>query len=133
MNLEISFSLTDCYIMVNDLSLTYYSPIAERRIRGSIPFPRVIVLCEMQTALSMIWTRVVVSISYDCNRYTTNKRTIYLSLYLSICGVCVIKQMWQKFIFKLVWIHGSPSRRLITIPKLQRERYEPLYSPSSYG
>ena len=31
----------------------------------------VLVLCEMQSVSSMIWTRVVVSISYDDNHYTT--------------------------------------------------------------
>ena len=30
-----------------------------------------IVLCEMQTAASKIWTRVTVSISCDDNHYTT--------------------------------------------------------------
>ena len=31
----------------------------------------VLVLCEMQSISSMIWTRVVVSVSYDDNHYTT--------------------------------------------------------------
>ena len=38
---------------------------------GLIPFPKVLVLCEMQSVLSRIWTRVAVSISYDDNHYTT--------------------------------------------------------------
>ena len=46
-------------------------PIAGGRIIGFIPFPRVSVLCEMQSASSRIWTRVAVSISYDDNHYTT--------------------------------------------------------------
>ena len=46
-------------------------PIAGGRIIGFIPFPRVLVLCEMQLAWSRIWTRVAVSISYDDNHYTT--------------------------------------------------------------
>ena len=37
---------------------------------GFIPFPKVLVLCEMQSVLSRIWTRVAVSISYDDNHYT---------------------------------------------------------------
>ena len=37
---------------------------------GFIPFPRVLVLCEMQSISSRIWTRVTVSISYDDNHYT---------------------------------------------------------------
>ena len=34
-------------------------------------FPRVLVLCEMQSVSSRIWTRVAVSIYYDDNHYTT--------------------------------------------------------------
>ena len=55
----------------SELSLSYYLPIAGGRIIGLIPFPRVLVLCEMQSASSRIWTRVAVSISYDDNHYTT--------------------------------------------------------------
>ena len=35
----------------------------------------VLVLCEMQSVLSRIWTRVAVSISYDDNYYTTDTST----------------------------------------------------------
>ena len=45
--------------------------IAGRRIIGFIHFPRVLALCEMQSASSRIWTRVIVSISYDNNHYIT--------------------------------------------------------------
>ena len=48
-----------------------YLPIDEGRIIRFIPFPRVLVLCEMRSASSRIWTRVAVSISYDDNHYTT--------------------------------------------------------------
>ena len=50
-----------------ELSLSYYIPIAGGRIIGFILFPRVLVLCEMQSVSSRIWTRVAVSISYDDN------------------------------------------------------------------
>ena len=46
-------------------SLPYYLPIAGGRIIGFIPFPRVLVLCEMQSVSFRIWTRVAVSISYQ--------------------------------------------------------------------
>ena len=36
-----------------------------------IPFPRALVLCEMQSVSSRIWTRVTMSISCDNNHYTT--------------------------------------------------------------
>ena len=52
-------------------SLPYYLPITGERIIGFIPFPRVLVLCEMQSVSFRIWTRVAVSISYDDNHYTT--------------------------------------------------------------
>ena len=59
----------------------YYLPIAGGRIIGFIPFPRVLVLCEMELVSSRIWTRVAVSISYDDNDYTTGT---YLRLYISL-------------------------------------------------
>ena len=34
-----------------------------------IPFPKVLVLWEMQSASSRVWTQATVSISYDDNRY----------------------------------------------------------------
>ena len=52
-------------------SLSYYLSIAGGRTIGFIPFPRVLVLYEMQSVSSRIWTRVAVSIFYDDNRYTT--------------------------------------------------------------
>ena len=71
MNSEFSFSLT-CYLpKAEGPSLPYYLPIAGGRIIGFIPFPRVLVLCEMQPVSSRIWTRVAVSLSYDDNHYTT--------------------------------------------------------------
>ena len=58
--------------LVASPSLPYYLPIAGRRIIGFIPFPRVLMLCEMQSVSARIWTRVTVSISYDDNHYTTS-------------------------------------------------------------
>ena len=66
-------------------SLSYYLPIAEGRIIGFIPFPRVLVLCEMQSASCRIWTRVAVSISYDDN-YNTPV-CMYECMYVCVC-VC---------------------------------------------
>ena len=76
LNSEISFSLTSCLTKAEEPSLSYYLPIAGGRIIGSIPFPRVLVLCKMQSVSFRIWTRVAVSISYDDNHYTT----VYLFL-----------------------------------------------------
>ena len=71
LNSEFSFSLTSCLTKAEEPSLPYYLPIAGGRIIGFIPFPRVLVLCEMQSVSSRIWTRIAVSISYDDNNYTT--------------------------------------------------------------
>ena len=76
---EFSFSLTSCLTNAEEPSLPYYLPIAGGRIIGFIPFPRILVLCEMQSFSSRIWTRVAVSISYDNNHYITGtswKRSI---------------------------------------------------------
>ena len=70
-NSEFSFSWTSCLTKAEEPSLSYYLPIAGGRIIGFIPFPRVLVLCEMQSVPSRIWTRVAVFISYDDNHYTT--------------------------------------------------------------
>ena len=71
MNSEFYFSEPSCLTKAEEPSLPYYLPIARGRIIGFIPFPRVLVLCEMQSVSSRIWTRVAVSISYDDNHYTT--------------------------------------------------------------
>ena len=68
---EFSFSKTSCLTKAEEPSLPYYLPIAGGRIIGFIPFPRVLVLCEMQSVSSRIWIRVTVSISCDNNHYTT--------------------------------------------------------------
>ena len=63
LNLEFSFSYTSCLTKAEEPSLSYNLPIAGGRIIGFIPFPMVLVLCEMQSLSSRIWTRVAVSIS----------------------------------------------------------------------
>ena len=70
LNSEFSFSSTNCPTKAEEPSLPYYLPIAGGRIIGFIPFPRVLVLCEMQSIRSRIWTRVTVSISCDDKHYT---------------------------------------------------------------
>ena len=82
LNSEFSFSYTSFFSKAEEACLSYYLPIAGGRIIGFIPFLRVLVLCEMQSVSSRIWTHVAVSISNDDNHYTTDT-SIYLSLYLS--------------------------------------------------
>ena len=74
-NSEFSFSKTSCLT-----SSSYNIPIAGGRITGFIPFPRVLELCEMQSGLTRIWTRVAVSISFDYNHYTTGNSNICESM-----------------------------------------------------
>ena len=47
LNSEFSFSETSCLTKAEEPSLPYYLHIAGGRIFGFIPFPRVLVLCEM--------------------------------------------------------------------------------------
>ena len=77
-NSEFSFSYTSCLTKAEEPSLSYYLPKAGRRIIGFIPFPRVLVLCEMQSVSFRIWTRVAVFISYDDNDYTTGTSILNL-------------------------------------------------------
>ena len=78
LNSDFSFSWTSCLTKAEERSLPYYLPIAGGRIIGFIPFPRVLVLCEMQSVSSRIWTRVAVSIFYDDNHYTIIEVTVSL-------------------------------------------------------
>ena len=52
-----------------EFSLPYYLPVAGRKIVRCVPFLMVSAPSEMQTDSSRIWTRVVVSISYNNNPY----------------------------------------------------------------
>ena len=54
LNSEFSFSETSVLIKAEEPSLPYYLPIAGGGITGFIPFPRVLVLCEMQSVSSKI-------------------------------------------------------------------------------
>ena len=68
-------------------SLPYYLPIAGGRIIGFIPFPRVLVLCGMQSTSSNIWTSIAVSISYNDNHYTMRTSQIYMYIYMNMCVI----------------------------------------------
>ncbi len=76
-NSEFSFSYTSFLTKAEEPSLSYYLSIVGGRIIGFIPFPRVLVLCEMQSVRSRIWTRVAVSISCDDNHYNTGTSCLH--------------------------------------------------------
>ena len=57
---------TGCHTKVKEPGLLYYLPIAESEegeIVGFMPFPRLLVLCEMETVSFRIWTLVTAPIS----------------------------------------------------------------------
>ena len=86
LNSEFYFSKTSCLTKAEEPSLPFYLLIAGGGIIGFIPFPRVLVLCEMQSVSSRIWTCIAVSISYDNNHYTTGtiKKKCYVIWSLSV-------------------------------------------------
>ena len=67
MNSKFSLSKTGRYTRVKEYILLYYLSIAGVKVRGFIPFPSILALCEMQAAPFKIWTQVTVSLSYDDN------------------------------------------------------------------
>ena len=71
LNSEFSFSKISCLTKVKEPSLPYYLPIAEGWLIEFIHFPKVLMLCEMLSVSSRIWTGVAVPISYDDNHYIT--------------------------------------------------------------
>ena len=70
LNSEFCFSYTGCLTKAKKPGMPYYLPIAGGRKIEFIPFPKVLMLCEMQRTLFWIWIRVAMSISYDDNHYT---------------------------------------------------------------
>ena len=97
-----------CLTKAEEPSLPYYLPIAGGRIIGFIPFPRVLVLCEMQSVSSRIWTCVTVSISYDNKHYTTG--TSYKSVHAEIHmhrnfdRWDIIEIYWDHLILLQLWL-----------------------------
>ena len=75
LNSEFSFSKTSSLTKAAEPSMPYYLTIAGGRIIGFIPFPRVLVLCEMQSVSSRIWTPFPTTINI-----TPQHLTVYLLL-----------------------------------------------------
>ena len=101
---KFAFSTSISFVHLNDLyflkaeepSLSYYLSITGGRIIGFIPFPRVLVLCEMQSVSSRIWTRVAVSISYDYNHYTTGE-------------LIPLEKIWTTLFSLSYWLNSTTS------------------------
>ena len=120
-NSEFSFSETSCLTKAEEPSLSYYLPIAGGRIIGFIPFPRVLVLCEMQSVSSRIWIRVAVSISYDDNHYTTgtSKHHGHLEVQLITVGQ---PTYWWTLVYWNATVTNNQYSRLI-FSKYTRQTY----------
>ena len=71
LNSEFSFSETSCLTKAEEPTLPYYLAIAGGRIIGFIPFPRVLVLCEMQSVASKICVCVYVFIYHHYHQQVT--------------------------------------------------------------
>ena len=82
--------------------MPYYLPKTGGRIIGFIPFPRVLVLCEMQSVLPRIWTRVAVFISYDDNHCTFLDQSIWS---LEVGSNCHFLELWLiELCFLAFWL-----------------------------
>ena len=62
---------TGCYTNIKE-------PNVGGRKFGFIPFPKVLVLCEMQTASFRVGTHVTMFIFYDCKHYTRSTTYIHI-------------------------------------------------------
>ena len=124
LNSEFSFSYTSCLTKAEEPSLSYYLPIAGGRIIGFIPFPRVLVLCEMQSVSSRIWTRVAVSNSYDDNHYTTGTSSLAL-LVLRPKLVLLLTDVLQSYLSTSLSVTASTCLRITAsfiLPRYRKSR-----------
>ena len=88
LNSELSFSIT-CHTKVEEPSLPYYLPIAGGRTVGFIPFPRILVLCEMQSypgfeLVSLCPFPTIVSITPQMPLCTMSSQLHHFYCYLKI-------------------------------------------------
>ena len=105
-------------------SQPYYLSIAGGRIIGSIPFPRVFVLCEMQSASSRNWTRVVASISYDDHHCTMS--TSFFFYFFKPYHQMLDTFLWDltslpriQSAYPIPWQHGKNNVGVITAMPLR--------------
>ena len=98
--------------MAEEPSLSYYLPIAGGRIIGFIPFPRVLVLCEMQSVSSRIWTRIAVFISYGDNDYTTGTLLVRRDYYIrTLIHAAQVRICLEKAIAIYYMFHGTKKKQ----------------------
>ena len=87
---ELFFSLTGRRTESKEPCVPYVILIAWWRIIGLVLFPRVVVLCEMHSGLSSIWTHVSVTIYYYtmCTSHSPPSLSLSPHIYIYVC-VCV--------------------------------------------
>ena len=89
---------------LKDSNLPHYLLLKDVSIAGFIPFTKALTLCEMQSVLSGVWSRVTESIFYDDINYKT---------ITTIFCLMASKQPWvmQYEIYpgwKRVWVQFNP-------------------------
>ena len=90
LNLEFFFSYTCFLTKAKGPNLSFYLPLTGGRIIRLVPFPRALVLCEMQPASSKNWTHLAVFIFRDGNRYSTSA-SLSSDLILKVTNICVCR------------------------------------------
>ena len=86
---------------------------------GFIPFPKILVICEMQTVSSRIRNRVTVSSSCDSNHYTTNTSfgENMGRLYCVILASYEDRPVYSKKQYTMLWLLSRPSEKLLSLVK----------------
>ena len=84
--LNSKFSFSYCLTKTKEPSLPYYLPISGGKLIGFIPFPVVLVLFEMQSISSWIWTRVDDGNYYSMgiSLFNTHRHYVYIYVYIYI-------------------------------------------------
>ena len=88
-------------------SLPYNLSIAERRIYGFMPFPRVWGLCEMQPASSRVWTRDPVFSSHDGQHYIHTHTHTHTPAEILIYGVYIFRPLREPSLLAITLSGGS--------------------------
>ena len=114
-----SFSWTSCFTKALEHSLSYYLPRAGGKIIGFIPFPRVLVLWEIQSVSSRIWTRVAVSITITITprapRLLCNRSFLFCHHITYICyfNASCLLLFWHNSYEVILLINWTPVSRTI--------------------
>ena len=101
---EFSFSNTGCLTEARENSLPYYLPIAGGRIIGSIPFPRILVLCEIQSRFELVSPSPFPTTINITQRVPSFYEDMYEQVCMHVCVcvcVCVICMCMRVYLW--IW------------------------------